>query len=42
MLSDKVQDTVEKQLVAIECGSAMEQYQEMCFRYKWFGWESLE
>jgi hypothetical protein len=28
-----VQDAVEEQLIAIECGSAMEQYQEMRCRY---------
>jgi hypothetical protein len=29
----KVQDTLEEKLDAIECGSVVEQYQQMCFRY---------
>lgn len=36
-----VQDAVEEQIIAIECESAMEQYQEMCCRYyKWFVWKT--
>jgi len=40
-----VQDTQKEKLSAIECecGSVMEQYQQMCFTYyDWFGWENQQ
>jgi hypothetical protein len=37
----QVQDTLKENLGAIECESAVEQYQEMCLRYcECFGWKS--
>jgi hypothetical protein len=41
--SQEVQDALEEELGAIECGSAVEQCQEMCVGYcELFGWESRE